>query len=138
MTFPYQSAYVPPAPVLTFQLAVPDAAPAVEPYTALIDTGADTSLAPKSVLLRLGAPALFEAQLRSPWGEPRAVMIYLADLLVGTQRFPGIEFAADDLETEFILGRNFLNKLGLLLNGPDRITQVLPDAIIQRLRRPNG
>jgi predicted aspartyl protease len=135
VTFPYQPAYVPPAPVLTFQLAAPDAAPAAELHTALIDTGADTCLVPKSILLRLGAPALFEAQLRSPWGEPHAVMVYLADLIVDDQRFPGLELAADEMDSEFILGRNFLNKLGLVLNGPDQTTHLLTAAVIQRLRR---
>ena len=51
------------------------------------------------------------------------------------RRFPGLELAADEMDSEFILGRNFLNKLGLVLNGPDQTTHLLTAAVIQRLRR---
>jgi predicted aspartyl protease len=115
---PYSASFVPPAAVLEIHLAAPGGAQAPAPLTALIDTGADTSLAPQSVLVALGAPSLFEAQLRAPWGELPAVVIYLTDVVIGSERFPGIEFAADESESEVILGRNLLNKLALFLDGP--------------------
>jgi predicted aspartyl protease len=101
---------------------------------ALIDTGADTSVVSRSVLLSLGSPSLFEAQLRSPWGELHAVVMYLADVIIGTERFPAIEIAADEAEGEIILGRNLLNKPPLLLDGPRQVTEVLPGPALQRLR----
>jgi predicted aspartyl protease len=104
------------------------------PFTALIDTGADISLMPKSILLMLGAPSMYEAQLRSPWGELHSVMVYLADVVIDQQRFPGIAVAADENDTEIILGRNILNKLSVLLDGPEQIAQMLSDVSLQRLR----
>lgn len=134
MNTPYAQTYKPPAAVIEVSLAAPGLTETVGPFTALIDTGADTSLVPKSVLLALGAPSLFEAQLRSPWGELHPVVVYLADILIGAERYPGIEVAADETDTEFILGRNLLNKLSLLLDGPHQVTQFLAEPAIQRLR----
>ena len=134
MTAPYSRSYVPPAAVIEIRLAAPGTAQTAGPFAALIDTGADASLVPKSILLAFGAPSLFEAQLRSPWGEPHAVVVYLADVLIGSERFPGIEIAADETDAEFILGRNILNKLPLFLDGPQQVTQLLIEPALQRLR----
>src|SRR5258708_37347495 len=104
-----------------------------------MDTGADASLAPKSILLAIGAPSMFEAQLRSPWGELHAVVVHLADILIGVERFPAIELAASESDDEIILGRNILNKLPLFLDGQQQVTPLLVEPTWQRLRaaRPN-
>jgi predicted aspartyl protease len=134
VTTAYSQTYVPPAAIIEVSLAAPGTTLIAGPFAALIDTGADASLVPKSILLSLGAPALFEAQLRSPWGELHGVVMYLADVLIGSERFPAIELAADEAEVEFILGRNFLNKLPLFLDGPQQVTQVVTEPALQRLR----
>jgi hypothetical protein len=100
----------------------------------VIDTGADASLAPKSVLLTPGAPSPFEARLHSPWGELHVVVMHLADVLIGLERFPAIELAAIESNDEFILGRNVLNKLPLFLDGPQQVTELLSGPTLQRLR----
>ncbi len=61
MNTPYSQSYVPPAAVIEIRLAAPGIAQTAGPFVALIDTGADASLVPKSILLALGAPSLFEA-----------------------------------------------------------------------------
>jgi predicted aspartyl protease len=134
VTTPYSQTYVPPAAVIEIRLAAPGAARLTGPLLALIDTGADASLVPKSILLALGAPALFEAHLRSPWGELHAVVVYLADVLVGSDRLPAVELAADEADGELVLGRNVLNKLPLFLDGPQQTTQLLAHPALQRLR----
>jgi hypothetical protein len=92
------------------------------------------SVAPKSLLLAIQAPSLFEAQLRSPWGETHSVMIYLADLQIDGQLLAGVEFGGDDIGDELILGRNVLNKLALFLDGPRTQTDLPPESTLQRLR----
>jgi predicted aspartyl protease len=131
---PYSQSYVPPAPVIEVWLAAPGTAGTAGPFTALIDTGADASVVPKSILLTLGAPSLFEAQLRSPWGEPHPVVVYLADIVIGQERFPGIEVAADESDTDIILGRNILNKVPLFLDGPEQAAELISEPSLQRLR----
>ena len=63
-------------------------------------------------------------------GELHPVVVYLADILIGAERFPGIELAADETDAEFILGR----KLPLVLDGPQQVTQLLTEPALQRLR----
>lgn len=134
MNQPYSQSFVPAAAVIEIRLAAPGTSQTAGPFPALIDTGADTSVVPKSVLLMLGAPSMFEAHLRSPWGEVHAVVMHLADVLIGSDRFPTIELAANESDDEFVLGRNVLNKLPLFLDGPQQVTQLLSEPTLQRLR----
>lgn len=134
MNTSYGTAFRPPAPVLEIELAIPGATQTVGPYSVLIDTGADGTLLPQSILISLGATSQYETRLRSAWGEPRNVVMYLVDIIVGTDRFPSAEVVADENETEFILGRNFLNRLPLLLDGPQQTVQLLAGSSLQRLR----
>ena len=56
--------------------------------------------------------------LRSQWGENRMVAIYSLDIGIKSIKFPAIEVIGDTLGDEIILGRNLLNKLVMILNGP--------------------
>jgi hypothetical protein len=62
--------------------------------------------------------------LRSQWGERRAVFLYLVDLQIGELTLPGIYVVGDELGEEIVLGRNVLNQLRLLLDGPAGLTQL--------------
>jgi len=63
--------------------------------------------------------------LRSQWGERRVVYLYLVDLQIDATTFPGIYVVGDELGQESVLGRNVLNRLRLLLDGPAALTQIL-------------
>ncbi len=72
------------------------------------------------------------AYLRGRWSIQRPVTLYLIDLHFDNGILPGIEVAGideDDIETEedreIVLGRNVLNRLISLLNGPDQQTDIL-------------
>jgi hypothetical protein len=45
---------------------------------------------------------------------------------IAGHHLPGVEVVADDLAADVLLGRNVLNRLILLLDGPDGMTDVLP------------
>ena len=130
----FSRAYQPPAPVIEIELAISGTNQTAGPYPALVDTGADVTMLPRSLLISLSAISIYEKRLRSAWGEPHDVVIYAVDIIVGADRFPGIEIAADENETEFILGRNFLNRPPLLLDGPQMTVQLLNAPALQRLR----
>ncbi len=87
--------------------------------TAFIDTGADATIAPIKMLRRIGARPAFASRMRSQWGEYRRVLLYLVDIQIGEQVFPGIYVVGDDLGSEVILGRDVLNRLRILLDGPN-------------------
>jgi hypothetical protein len=131
MSIEYSDAKFPPAPILNIGLSAPrDIAP-TGPFPALIDTGGDFTLIPLSWLLDVGAPEVRWAFVRGLWSEQQAVTLYLVDLHLEHGVLPGVEAIgveddAMDEYPEIILGRNVLNQLVLLLDGPRRQTDVLP------------
>jgi predicted aspartyl protease len=122
--FRYNDAYNPPLPVCNVVLAVTSTGLHVA-VEAVIDTGADGTIIPVQHLQEIGARRAFETALRSQWGELRVVYLYLVDLQIGDFTFPGVYVVGDELGQEAVLGRNVLNRLRLLLDGPAALTQIL-------------
>jgi predicted aspartyl protease len=125
MSYSYLASYFPPMPVLEVQLGFPDDRLRVGPLAAIVDTGADGSLVPQAWLDEIGAPLVDEVRIRSQWGEWRNVKMFTIDLGIGDVRLPSIEVVGDDLGEEIVLGRNVLNRLKLLLDGPHGRTELL-------------
>jgi predicted aspartyl protease len=125
MKIAYNTAYFPPAPVLPVSLAIPDTTPEIGPLTALVDTGADGTFIPATLLEQLNAPVIYNTNARTYLSErPRRVSIHQIDLIIGAMRLPNIEVVSDDWNSEVIIGRNVLNKLNLHLHGPQQITRL--------------
>jgi predicted aspartyl protease len=125
MRAPYSKDYFPPAPVLLISFAAPKASPQIGPYSALIDTGADGTFIPTSLLEQLNVPIVYATNVRSHLSERlHRVSVYKVDLLLNTIRLPNIEVVGDDRNNEIIIGRNVLNKLQLLLDGPKQVTDL--------------
>ncbi len=118
MKFSYDSSFFPPAPSIEIRLGAPDASLAIGPVRAFVDTGADVSIVPIRHIEPLALQADNRKFLRSGWGERRLVDVYLLDVGIGNLRLSLIEIIADERGSEVILGRNVLNKLVVLLNGP--------------------
>lgn len=91
-------------------------------------------MAPAAILVDLQAQDVQETTLVSPWGDRHAVVLYLVDLEIDGQVFPGVLVAGDETADEIILGRNLLNLLPLFLDGPRQQTHVVNDATVHRLR----
>ncbi|MEA3339688.1 MAG: hypothetical protein U9R15_06950 [Chloroflexota bacterium] len=125
MEYPYDQNYSPPIPSLKVTLRIPRISTEIGPFPAIVDSGADATLVPTSHLDTLGARAWNEAYLRSQWGERRRVYTYLVDVQVADQILPAIEVVGDDQGNEIVLGRNLLNTLILLMDGPAQTTNVL-------------
>jgi hypothetical protein len=101
-------------------LSAPAEAPRVGPLTAIIDTGADGTLIPTEYLETIEAVGYGEALLHGILGEAREVHLFEVDLHLGSHVLPGVIAVADDYGHDIVLGRNVLNKLILLLDGPGR------------------
>ena len=119
----YDANYTPPAPRLEIRLAVPDEAFRSPPLNALVDTGADAVIVPAEYIEMLGVQIDNRKTLRSSWGEHRPVNVYLIDVGIGDLRLPLIEIVADDRGDEIILGRSVLNRLVMVLDGPQQILE---------------
>lgn len=132
MPIEYSPEKIPPAPVLSVRLSQPAESPQIEGVLGLIDTGGDFTTVPLNWLLQIDAPEVRWAYLRGLWSEQRPVTLYLVDMHLENGVLPGVEVIGideDDIEIEedyeIVLGRNVLNQLILLLDGPNRQTDVL-------------
>jgi len=112
-------------PALEIYLGYPGESLSIGPVVAILDTGADSTLVPQPLLDQLGAPFSDEARLRSHWGEWRTVSLFTVDIGLEVIRLPAIEVIGDEQGQEIIVGRNVLNRLRILLDGPTQQVDVL-------------
>jgi len=124
LTFPYDSHYQPPMPVVDVELGAPGRAPLPRPLSALVDSGSDGTLIPIDVLEKAGARCVGEARLRGMNGPSQLVNVYLVSLRVGTRLVRGLRVVAAPEQSEAILGRNALNHLVITLNGLAGVTEI--------------
>jgi len=125
MGHPYSNEYASPFPSLPVIVHPPEGVSTSDTLPALLDTGADGTLVPVTLLQAIHADGIHTARMRSHWGVSRPVTIYLVDMDVAGFRLPGVEVIGDDQSNEILLGRNVLNKLVLLLDGPAKTTSIL-------------
>jgi predicted aspartyl protease len=125
MSYRYAENWYPPMPVLEIQLGYPEKSLALGPYTAIVDTGADGTIIPIHLVERLDAPFTDDVRLRGQWGEWHRARMFTVDIGIGSLCLPAVEVVGDEHGDEIILGRNVLNKLRLLLDGPNALTKVL-------------
>ena len=125
MPHPYAQSYGLPFPQLPVVINHPESNAHSVTLPGLVDTGADATLVPLTQLRAIGAEEIYRASLRSHWGESRPATVYLVDLEVAGHNLPGIEVIADEGSDAILLGRNVLNRLILLLDGPVQETEIL-------------
>ena len=99
-------------------MALPGEAFSVGPLIALLDTGADATIVPVRHLRPLEAPIADYRYLHGLRGDRSAVFTYRLDIEVAGLRLPSIEVVADDIGDEVIAGRDVLNRLHIILDGP--------------------
>lgn len=117
ITFPYNTQYEPAVPVCEVTLINTDLDQQVL-LSGVVDTGADATLVPVKHLQTIGAHRVFEAGLRSQWGERRTIFMYLVDVRISDVTLPGVYVVGDDMGNEMVIGRDVLNRLRLTLDGP--------------------
>jgi predicted aspartyl protease len=122
--FDYSRSYYPPIPVIEISLISVAESLRVGPMPALVDTGADGTVAPVALLRQIQAPVTVEMMVRGQWGESRPVLLYLVDVQIGDVVVPGVEVVGDDVGDELILGRDVLNRLNMRLNGPQEMVEL--------------
>jgi predicted aspartyl protease len=124
MRYRYDTKRFPSSPVIEITCINVAEGLRTEPLTALIDTGADATIVPIHFLREIYAPQTIVQWLRSHWGERRQVFLYLIDVAIEDVILPGIQVVGDPFGDEIIAGRDILNRLRILLDGPAKITEV--------------
>jgi len=112
------SHFDPPAPVARVMVRTLDRIRRVDEVAMLIDTGADVTLLPRTCVeqLQLRGETRTDFLLRDWRGGASTAMAVKAELVFLGRNFRG-EFLIVDQDSG-ILGRNVLNNLSLLMDGP--------------------
>ncbi|MBI5652448.1 MAG: hypothetical protein HZC40_18675 [Chloroflexi bacterium] len=124
MKLPYDVSYHPPFPAVSIRIHNEPRGLRTEFLNGLTDTGADGSLVPIEHLRAIRAPAVMDKRIKSHWGELRAVQLFVVDLEIANIRLPAVLVVGDEQGNEIIIGRDVLNKLRLLLDGPANILEI--------------
>jgi hypothetical protein len=127
----YAKSKFPPIPILKISLSVPGEGAQTDLSPALIDTGSDFTLVPEKWLQDIDAPRSRPARVRGLWSAYQEVTLFLVDIQLEIGVLPGVEVVrvmkSEGLfeNEEIVLGRNVLNLLILLLEGPAQQTSIL-------------
>lgn len=107
----------PPAPVAYVTLRNPATGASLSDVPMLIDTGADVTMLPREYVERLGIEAKKNAyEVQGFDGEPKLVNVVQLEMIFLERKFTG-QFLLID-QPIGILGRNILNSLSILFDGP--------------------
>ena len=123
----YLDEYWPPFPAIDLSFRLPESQEERGQFTALVDTGADVTIVPLSILQEMNALAIDSAFIRSYWGERRSVRIYLVDISLEGVLLPTVEVIGEKTTGPILLGRDVLNKLVLLLDGPGKKIKIFSE-----------
>ena len=112
------SHFDPPAPVASVTLRNPHSGATVSDVQLLLDTGADVTLLPRMAVERLGVPLLVNEQyeLMGFDGSRSFARVVMLDVLFLRRAFRGRYLLTE--EERGILGRDILNHVMVLLDGP--------------------
>jgi predicted aspartyl protease len=118
----YSADFRPPAPVLPVRVGVPggDAGLAL---VALVDTGADLSVVPASVVRTLALPRTSTLRIRGVTGAAEEAPVHAAKLELGGASVLAEVVAWAD---EAIIGRDVLARFVLELHGPRETLTLTP------------
>lgn len=116
--YSYVSQLVPPAPFVNINLRNPANAADLRDVPAQLDTAADRTVIPMPLVRTLSLPQVGTMQLGGFGGATYTVPMF--GLLIAVHDFPflPIKVAAHDDEEWTLLGRDVLNAIRLLLDGP--------------------
>ena len=124
MRYNYNHQMTPPAPFVHVAVAPPTASNAVEQIPAQLDSAADRSVIPWSVVEALHLPQLDELPALGFGGHLVSVPTFLVQLTVRSLPPLTIEAFASREEPYVLLGRDVLNHFRVVLDGPNLVLEM--------------
>ena len=124
MRYNYNRQLTPPAPFVHVRAAAPASGKAVEQIAAQLDSAADRSVIPWSVVEALQLPQLDELPALGFGGHLLSVPTFLVQLTVRSCTPITVEAFASREEPYVLLGRDVLNHFRILLDGPNLVVEM--------------
>lgn len=118
--FDYSREYDPSAPLI--ELIIQAEGGRSETVTAFVDSGADGTIIPLRLLQKLGARYSDQRLLIGTTGKSQVVGLFPVTLQIGQEMIYGV--AAAGYGEEIILGRDVLNQIVVILDGPGLTVEV--------------
>lgn len=134
MKFAYRTDYRPPVPALRVRLYSPVTDKFTDEELAIMDTGSDATMVPLHFLRTIAAEETAPGWLITITGERQAVALYFVDIQLDEAVAPGLRVIADEEGQDIVLGRDFLNRFPIFLDGPQRQVTTLDSASANQLR----
>ena len=128
MKIPYNTSLVPPAPFLSVHISNLVGTPEPAALPAKVDTGADLTAIPSTLVDQLSLAPAGEIQVEGYDGRQSTLTCYDITLLVAHLRVVGLQVVPFS-EDYALLGRDALNLLRLLLDGPDLSLEILTHSV---------
>ena len=123
-TYNYNSDYHPAMPMVEVSIGLPMTDTAID-VRGIVDSGADATIIPVRHLLEIGARRSRKAIMRGVAGGEALVDLYAVAIRLGPYRQGFVEAVADTSGDETIIGRDILNHLSVMLNGPGAVVEVV-------------
>lgn len=120
ISLPYSTSFRLPAPVVSVAVGIPNRPHPRVVIDAQIDTGADRTVIPTSIAVRLGLIPGSHLQFGVVGGIITLPVYFVSISIPGVMDFT-IDVAGDDDEPQMLLGRDVLNALQTHLDGPGRM-----------------
>ena len=123
-SFDYSPTYEPPAPMFEIRVSKTSRETPEFALPALVDSGADATMLPITVLQAMEARYVETRQMRGVTGIAYLVDLYLVTVRIGPHTIPAIRAVGATPDGEAIIGRDVLNQLVVTLNGLASVTEV--------------
>jgi hypothetical protein len=124
MRYNYNRQLTPPAPFVHVRAVAPVSGSAVEQIAAQLDTAADRSVVPWSIVEALRLPQLDELPALGFGGHLVTVPTFLVERTVRSLMPVIVEAFASREEPYVLLGRDVLNHFRVVLDGPNLVLEM--------------
>ena len=117
ISFNYSRQFDPTMPIVEVSVRAVGTSHPASVVTALVDSGADATILPLSVLQQVGARYVRGRVMHGVTGIPENVDTYLVSIQIGPYTVHGIRAVAYGTNMTPIIGRDVLNNLVVTLDG---------------------
>jgi predicted aspartyl protease len=123
LTFRYNRGLSPPAPYLDLEIAPFGRRRKPIRRRAKLDSGASMTVIPYSLLNQWQIPFVETVEVRAYNGQVSRRPVYVVNIVIGSRHFQEVRVTVAP-RRDILLGRDVMNRLRILLDGPDLVTEI--------------